>query len=237
MIQSIVNLPIISESVTIEVMPLSRYANPDGTTNNDLAAITAVIRLAQPLAQETKFLLPVVGDAKKSPKMYLPNGDKLEVSFEPTAEDDVNSLQGIMQSTLSSFIGEPSEENMVQHVKHLAEYKGFKENSQVVTIPAGQTLITFTYKKDIPMGPDGVHTLETIVPFTSFQLNPQPGAKADVFINMPFEIGTDVNKILEARWTQPGGTPQELTREPKGGRMLLWAYWQYDPAVVVRYMY
>lgn len=230
-IQSLKTLPIISESVTIDVTPLSLYGRA-----NDLAKITANIKLAQPLQEETKFLIPNC-DSLKTPKVYLPDGTLIVNSFDPTAQADVNNLIPTMQQSLQVFSEVPSDENMNNLVKIITTYNEIKQYTQVMTIPAGQQYITFSYSKEISKDPTtGINLLETIVPLSSFTLNNQPGCKANIVILMPFEL-TDVNNILEASWVAPNGTPQELNKQSQAGRIILSQYWQYDPSVVVKYKY
>lgn len=230
-IQTLKTLPIISESVTIDVTPLSLYGRA-----NDLAKITANIKLAQPMQEETKFLIPNC-DSIKSPKVYLPDGTPIVNSFDPTAEVDVNNLVTVMQQSLQTFSATPTDENMNNLVKIITTYSEMKQYNQVMVIPAGQQYITFTYSKEIAKDQTtGINSLETIVPLSSFTLNNQPGSKANVIVLMPFEL-TDINNILEASWTAPNGVPQELTKQSQAGRIVLSQYWQYDPSVVVKYRY
>ena len=231
-LQSIKNLPIMTESVTIDVTPLSLYGHPE-----DLAKITANIKLANPMAEDTKFILPVC-DGVKPPKIYLPDGTPLNVdSFEPTAEADISQLPSMMQQSLSKYIEVPTIEAMNETVSAMSLYSEYKQNSQAITIPAGQQYITFSYSKYIPRSDDGTYTLETIVPLTSFTLNNTPGAKANIIILMPFEMATDMSKVLQASWTPPNGQTQELNKTTVGERIILSQYWQYDPQVLVKYRY
>lgn len=231
-LQSIKKLPILTESVTIDVTPLSLYGHTD-----DLAKVTANIRLSSPMQQDTKFLLPVC-DGVKPPKVYLPNGTTIQnESFDPTAEADVTQIPGIIQQSLNQYLQVPSIDNMDKTVEAMSLYSEYKQSNQTITIPAGQQYITFSYSKYIPKNPDGTYTLETIVPLSSFTLNNVPGAKANIIVLMPFEIGTDTSKILESRWTSPNGQPQQLNRSTVDGRITLSQYWKYDPQVVVKYKY
>ena len=231
-LQSIKNLPILTESVTIDVTPLSLYGHTE-----DIAKITANIKLTNPMAEDTKFILPVC-EGVKPPKIYLPNGTPLNMeSFEPTAEDDILQIPSMMQQALNKYIETPTLNAMNETVSVMSMYSEYKQNSQTITIPAGQQYITFSYSKYIPRNDEGIYTLETIVPLCSFTLNNTPGAKANIIILMPFEMATDMNKIVESRWTAPNGQPQELNRAAVGERITLSQYWQYDPQVVVRYRY
>ena len=231
-LQSIKNLPILTESVTIDVTPLSLYGHTE-----DIAKITANIKLENPMAEDTKFILPVC-EGIKPPKIYLPNGNPLNIdSFEPTAEADIAQIPSMMQQALNTYIETPTMDAMNEAVSIMSMYSEYKQNSQTITIPAGQQYITFSYSKFIPKNDDGTYTLETIVPLSSFTLNNTPGAKANIIILMPFEMATDMSKIVDARWTAPNGQPQELIRTAVGERITLSQYWQYDPQVVVRYRY
>ncbi|MCB2289454.1 hypothetical protein LGK97_06695 [Clostridium sp. CS001] len=231
-LQSIKNLPILTESVTIDVTPLSLYGHAE-----DIAKITANIKLEGPMIEDTKFILPVC-EGIKPPKIYLPNGTPLNIdSFEPTAEADIAQIPSMMQQALNTYIETPTLDAMNEAVSIMSMYSEYKQNSQTITIPAGQQYITFSYSKFIPRNDDGTYTLETIVPLSSFTLNNTPGAKANIIILMPFEMATDMSKIVDARWTAPNGQPQELIRTTIGERITLSQYWQYDPQVVVRYRY
>jgi hypothetical protein len=231
-LQNIKNLPILTESVTIDVTPLSLYGHTE-----DIAKITANIKLTMPMAEDTKFILPVC-EGVKPPKIYLPNGTPLNnESFDPTAEADIAQIPGMMQQSLNKYIEVPTLDVMNELVSDMSKYSDYKQNGQIITIPAGQEYITFSYSKYIPKNEDGTYTLETIVPLSSFTLNNTPGAKANIIILMPFEMATDMSKIVEARWTAPNGQPQELTRAAVGERITLSQYWQYDPQVVVKYRY
>lgn len=64
------------------------------------------------------------------------------------------------------------------------------------------------------------------MPRSSFTLKNIPGAKAKIIILMPFEMATDMSKVVEAGWTIPNGQPQELNRTAVGDRITLSQYWQ-----------
>jgi hypothetical protein len=230
-IQSIKNLPIISESVTIDVTPLSRYGH-----TNDLAKVTANIRLAQPMQETTRFLLPNC-DSVKAPKVYLPDGTAIVNNIDTIAEDDVNQLKTPILSSIQTFLDTPNGDSLNKIVELITTYNDYKQSTNVMEIPAGQDYITFSCSKLISKDDStGINTLETIVPLSSFTLNNQPGSKANIIVLMPFEI-TDVNNVVEAKWTAPNGTPQDLNKEVHAGRIILSQYWQYDPSVVVKYKY
>ena len=231
-LQSIKNLPILTESVTIDVTPLSQYGHTE-----DIAKITANIKLTKPMAEDTKFILPVC-EGVKPPKIYLPNGMPLNIeSFEPTAEADISQIPNMIQQALSKYIVTPTLDIMNEVVSDMSKYADYKQNGQTITMPAGQQYITFSYSKYIPKNDDGTFTLQTIVPLSSFTLNNTPGAKANIIILMPFEMATDMSKIVEAKWTTPNGQPQELNKIVVGQRITLSQYWQNDPQVVVKYRY
>lgn len=229
---SLKHLQIMSESVTIDITPLSLYGS-----ELDLARITANIRLVSPLDQDTRFILPSC-DSIKAPKLYLPDGTPVPLNdFDPTDEDSINQLPSLISGSLQEYLADPSFPNMNKVVDHMATYTEFKANSQTIVIPAGQQYITFTYSKYIPKDAQtGLNCLETIVPLSSFTLENSPGSKANVIVLMPFEI-QNMDNIVEAQWTAPNGQPQPLERKVEAGRIILSQYWQYDPSVVVKYRY
>lgn len=231
-IQALKNIQILSESVTVDVTPLSRYGS-----QNDIARTTANIQLVEPLKEETRFLIPNF-EGIKPPKIYLPDGAKVDIGdFDPTAENDLSQLQNDIPTLVSKFIQDPSQENIKEVVDTMATFSEYKKSSQVITLPIGQKYITFAYSKTIPFDETkGEHILETIVPLSDFSLTNTPGSKANIIVLMPFEI-TDLNNIVEAKWTAPNGVPQDLIKENKAGRITLSQYWQYDPAVLIRYKY
>lgn len=231
-LQSLKQLQILSESVTIDITPLSLYGNAQ-----DLAKITANIKLAAPLAQDTKFIVPNC-DAITAPKIYLPDGQTVTLNdFDPTDEESINQLPSMISISLQEYLTDPSMPNMHKVVDFMATYSEYKANTSVIVIPAGQQYITFTYSKYIPRDAQtGINSLDTIVPLSSFTLENSPGSKANVIVLMPFEI-QNMDNIIEAQWTAPNGQPQPLEKKMEAGRILLSQYWQYDPSVIVKYKY
>lgn len=232
-LQSFNQLPILTETVTIDVTPLSRYGH-----NTDLAKITTHIRLSSPLQQETKFVLPCCDEAINPPKVYLPDGQTITSDFDPTTLENIAQLPNLITISLNEYLANPTTETLNKHSMLTAEYLEFKESNQIMTIPAGAEFITFTYSKYINKNTDDSFTLETMVPLTSFSITNTPGAKLNLTILMPFEIGTDFSKILESTWERPDtGQVEELDRSNVSERMVLSKYWQYDPKVLVKYKY
>jgi hypothetical protein len=231
-LNSLKQLQIISESVTIDITPLSLYGNAQ-----DLAKITANIRLAAPLEQDTKFIVPNC-DSITAPKIYLPDGQTVTMNdFDPTDEESINQLPALINTSLQEYLADPSMSNINKVVDYMATYSEFRANTSTITIPAGQQYITFTYSKYIPRDPQtGINSLDTIVPLSSFTLQNSPGSKANIIVLMPFEIQS-LDNIIEAQWTAPNGQPQQLEKKVEAGRIMLTQYWQYDPSVVVKYKY
>lgn len=232
-LQALKSIKILSESVTVDVTPLSRYGN-----QNDIAKITTNIQLIDPLLEDTKFLIPNL-DGVNLPKIYLPDGSKVDIGdFDPTAEIDLNQLKEEIPNFASKFADDPSDENMKQTVDAMATFSEYKKVSQIINVPAGQKYITFSYSKYIPQNEStGEFVLETIVPLSNFSISNTPGSKANIIVIMPFEI-VDPNNIMEAKWTIPNsGTFQDLIKGNTAGRITLSQYWQYDPAVFIKYKY
>ena len=232
LMKSFKNLNILSESVTIDITPLSQYGNAQ-----DLAKITANIKLAAPLEAETKFIMPNC-DSITAPKVYLPDGKAVLMNdFDPLDDEAVNQLPNLITQSMQKYFGDASMANMKEVVDYMATYTEYKSSSSAITIPAGQQYVTFSYSKYIPRDPEtGINTLETIVPLSSFTISNTPGSKANIIILMPFEI-QNLDNILDAQWTAPNGVPQALEKKLEAGRIMLSQYWQYDPAVVVKYKY
>lgn len=231
-IQSIKNLPIISVTASIDIVPLSKYSSGAA----DLAKVQVNLRLQQPLSEEAKFLVP--SEDFKSHKVYLPNGDKAEMGdFDPAAAEDIEALKPQIQDKLTAFLEQANADSMNNVVSAMTDYLEYKSWSKVVTIPAGQSYITLEFTKPIVYDANnGEYTLETVVPLPSFSMVNQQGSKASLIVLMPIEI-MDSNKILERTWTPPNGaaTPLEITSI--AGRLALTGYWQYDPVIRIRYIY
>lgn len=231
---SIKNLQVLTQSVTIDITALSVYDK----TKGDIARITSNIKLAAPLTAPMQFVLPDC-DAAGQVKFYLPDGSiAQQQDFDPTALEDVTQLQSIMRSELDTFIATPTKEIMTSYVKNLEEYLEFKTSKQVITIPANQQYFTFTFSKYISKNENNEYILETSVPFSGFRIDPNlPGAQANVIVLMPYELGQDVNKVLQANWIAPNSQPQSLDKKVESGRIMVSKYWKNDPAVLIKYKY
>lgn len=231
-IRSVKTLPIITESISIEVIPTSK-----GGKQEDIAKISANIRLSQPLAEETSFIVPKI-EGSISQKIYLPDGRKLsQDSLDVINVENLNTMPAQISSEVQNFIADPTIGNLKVAVETMATFSDCKTSSDFITVPMGTEYITFNYSKWIPQNEDGTFTLETLVPFIDFSLVNQAGAKAAITILMPIEIN-DVNNILEARWEVPNtNQPQALNKNYLDGRIILSQVWQYDPSVFVKYKY
>lgn len=234
MITSIKNLEILTQSVTIDITALSRYENAKG----DIARITSNIRLANPLTEEIKFVLPDCNEAGQV-KFYLPNGEQAQQQdFDPTSMENIAQLESLMKQSLDNFIAAPTAEGVTSSVKTMEEYMELKNSKQIITIPAGQQYFTFTFSKYINKNANGEFILETSVPFNGFTINPSlPSSQANIIILMPFELGQDVAKVIDANWTAPNSQVQQLDKKFESGRVMLSKYWHGDPAVYVKYIY
>jgi hypothetical protein len=226
-------LPILTASASIDIVPLSLYKQGA----NDLAKLTVNIQLQKELETESKFIIP--NEDFLSQKIYLPDGTKADIGdFDPVAIEDVEQLVPQINSAISNFISKPQSDLMKQVVTLMSEYTELKNASKVVTIPAGLKYITFSYVKNIVHNPETQENmLETIIPLPSFTFENQAGSKASIVILMPFELTTDVNKVLEAKWMPPSGTETNLDKSTVAGRTALTGYWQYDPKIFVKYKY
>lgn len=230
-IQSIKNLPIITASASIEIVPLTRYKG-----ENDIAKITVNLQLQQPLQNDTQFLVP--NEEFKSQKIYLPDGNKVEIGdFDPTANEDVDALKPQIITSVDKFLDQPQNENLKEAVEKMTDYYEYKSASKIFNVPAGTPYISFSYTKNIEINTEtGENILETTVPLPSFTFSNQGGSKASILVLMPFEISNQ-NNIIEALWTPPNGNPTPLNINNIAGRIALTGYWQYDPAIRIRYKY
>jgi hypothetical protein len=238
-IVSLKNIGISTISITADIVPLSRHPLPDGTQNTDLAKVSAKIMLEQPLALDTNILIPKMPDAKADPKIYLPDGEKVDISFEPIAIEDIESAKTSVQVQVASFLEAPNNEAMKAAVVAMAEFQEIKNESEMITLKAGQQYITLEFTKELNPDESGIYTFDTVVPFSSFVITNTAGAKADIIVLMPLDLGTDTTKILEATWIPPvpGATQTEMQKTSIAGRIAVSAYWQFDPAVKIKYRY
>lgn len=230
--KSIKTLPIITQSISIEVVPTSK-----GGKQEDIAKISANIRLVSPLNEETQFIVPKVEGAI-SQKVYLPDGTRItQDSLDVVNAANIEGLPTDMINKVQEFISNPSMDNLKSTVEIMATYSDYKISSEIISVPAGTEYITFYYSKWIPQNEDGTFTLETLVPFIDFVLANQTGAKATITVLMPIEIN-NINNIIEAKWEVPNtNQPQELNKNVIDGRIILSQVWQYDPSVYVKYKY
>lgn len=232
MLQSTISLNVLTESVTAEVTPLSQYGH-----DADIVKITANIKLVQPLAEETKFILPEA-DGIKIPKIYLADGTSIVEDFDPTSAGDINQIPERIKVAVDEYINETTIEKMNKVTELMATYQGYKSSKSSITIPANANYITFSYSKYIERDATGVNKFEINIPFNGFSLQQQQGSKADIIVLMPYELGSDVNKVIESKWNIPNnGQMQELQRGLQAGRIVLSQYWQYDPVIKVSYKY
>jgi hypothetical protein len=229
-ITSLKNLRITKASVTMDIVPLSLKGK-----ENDLAKVSVMLELESPIAEDTTFLVPKISDT--SARVLMPLGGTVELGDEdPIAEADISQLQNDMQAAFNTFVQQPTREAMDGSVRLMADYLDVKSSMQPVIIKAGEQLITLQYSKLIKKLPSGENVLETNVPLNDFVFTNQGGNKANIVILMPFDI-QDPNKVIEAHWTNPGGISQPMEKSTLAGKVIVHAYWQYDPAVYVKYTY
>lgn len=231
-IQSLRNLPIITVTASIDIVPLSQYE----TNSTDLAKVEVNLRLQEPLKEEMKILVP--SGNFKTPKVYLPNGEKANIGDnDPALIEDIDALKLKINDSINQFIDQPNPENMNNTAILMAEYYEYKSWLNVVSVPAGNSYITLEFTKPIIFNAEtGEHILETVIPLQSFSMTNQQGSKASLIVLMPIEIN-DPNKIIEGIWTPPNGVATPLEKTLIAGRQALTGYWQYDPIIRIRYKY
>lgn len=217
-------LPIASETVTINVIPLSRYGR-----NVDVAHIQNFIHLREPLAQPQKFLIPDVG-TDTAPKVTLPGGEAIKLDVIDAGAVDVIKNELLRQ--VQEFLSSPEAGEMQQVQEIMSSIFGLSMVTSEREIPAGTQVINFSYTKEIPII-NNVATLETMVPLASFTA--QNGSRLQCTIVLPFDPPV---QNPQGVWQRPDGSSANLSVIGlEGGRYALSAFWQNDPALRITYNY
>jgi len=219
-----ITFPVLSETVTINVLPLSRYGR-----KHDVAHIHNLIRLQQPLASPQKFLVPDVGTSTV-PKITFPNGTA--VSFDVIDAGAVEKIKAEITRQMQEFLATPEAKELVQLNDMMQTMLGLTMSTTEQEIPAGTSIISFSYSKEIPVE-NNVATLETMVPLASFTA--QNGSRLQCTIALPFDPPI---KNPQGVWKRPDGNNVNMPITTlQGNRFALSAFWQNDPVLKVTYSY
>ena len=224
-----INLPIKSESVNIDIAPTSRFGK-----EYDVARITTIIVLQEPLTTPQKFLLPQSEELWK-PKMTIEDGQEIQYTLDGI---DVGALETLKQEykiKSDEFISNPAIDNrpvlqeLADKIYQLSQYTTAEE------VPIGTQLIKFSYTKPIKKNENEEFILQNLVPMASFSM--QNGSKIHAIVAMPFEPFISLENV-EATWTNPTNNSSEIVKETLlDNRTILSAYWQQDPMLTIRYRY
>lgn len=224
-----INLPIVSESVNIDIAPTSFFGQP-----YDVARITTIIRLQSPLATAQKFLLPV-SDELWTPKMTTEDGTELQYTLDGIDAGALEKLKQEYKTNSEQYLQNPAIDNRA--LLHELEDKIY-QLSQLTTskdVPAGTQLIKFSFTKPIKKGADGFFTLENLVPMASFTM--QNGSKIHAIIALPFDPFVSVDNV-QGTWTNSSNNQSQALRETNiDNRTVLSAFWQQDPLLTIKYHY
>lgn len=221
-----IQLPIVSEAVTIDVFPLSRYGQA-----NDIARIQTFIRLREPLGKPERFLIPKT-DGLAEPKIYLPDGTMFRVSLDAVDEGAKQQLREKIMAEIQNFLtSNPTLESAKKLQAMITEFLAAQELFVTQEIPAGTQVLTFTYAKPVHPANDW-YVLESMVPLASFVA--QTGARLHSLVALPFDPAPSQ---VEAQWQTPDGGTQTLGPENIKNRFVISAFWQNDPMLTVRYRY
>lgn len=224
-----INLPIKSESVNIDIAPTSQYGK-----DYDVARITSIIVLQEPLQSAQKFLLPK-SEELWSPKITIEDGTQLQYSLDGTNSEALEKLKQNLKEQSDKFLENPSIDNrtiltdLQNQIYQLSQYTTEKE------VPIGTQLIKFSFTKPIKKTDTGEYILKNLVPMASFSM--QNGSKVHALIAMPFEpyISTD---NVEGTWTNSETTDSTVMAETSlENRTILSAFWQKDPMLTIKYKY
>lgn len=221
-----INLPILSEAVTIDVAPTSRFGQ-----DYDTARITTIIRLAQPLTQPQTFLLPK-SDYFESPTLTTETGTKIPF-IDAIDAGALEQMKTTLMQDVQTFIQNINTDSAHTAQEKISEILNLQTLTTKEEIPANTSLIKFSYTKPI-FSENGVFKLDTLVPIASFTL--QNGGKIHAMISMPFDpyISTD---SVEGTWINTSNQTQALSESNINNRTVLSAFWQQDPMLTITYRY
>lgn len=224
-----IDLPIKSESVNIDIAPTSIYGRA-----YDVARITSIITLQQPLQSPQKFLLPI-SEELWNPKMTTEDGKELQYALDGIDAGALEKLKQEYKAKSDEFIANPAIDNR-EILKELSN-KIYQLSQYTTTedVPAGTQLIKFSFTKPIKKDASGDFVLENLIPMASFSM--QNGSKIHAIIAMPFEPFISVDKV-EGIWTNPATNEVSALKELNvENRTVLSAFWQQDPMLTIKYRY
>lgn len=222
-----ISLPIISEAVTIDISPTSRFGQP-----YDVARITTVTRLQTPLQTPQKFLLPKA-DVFSDPKITLPDGKTLNFTVDAIDAGALEKLKQQLIQETQQFIQNVSTDTLKKAQERLMQIFQLQLMTTAEDIPQGTQLIKFSYTK--PIYPENnVYKLESLVPLASFTL--QNGGRIHLIIAMPFDPYVPPEKV-QGVWVNTSNQQQVLRETLLDNRTILSAFWQQDPQLTITYQY
>lgn len=224
-----INLPVLSESVNIDIAPTSQYGQA-----YDVARITTIIHLTAPLATAQKFLLPK-SDELWSPKMTTEDGTELQYTLDGVDAGALDKLKADYKAKSDQYILDPSNDirdvlkGLTDEIYQLSQY------TTIDDVPAGTRLIKFSFTKPIKKDATGNFVLENLVPMASFTM--QNGSKIHALIAMPFDPVISAENVT-GTWTNPASSQPVALRETNAdNRTVLSAFWQQDPRLTIKYHY
>jgi len=226
-----ITLPIISEAINIDIAPTSQFGQA-----YDVARITTIIRLTNPLPTPQKFLLPI-SEELWAPKMTTENGLELQFTLDGIDAKALDQLKQQYKTGTEQFLQNTSIDNrsilqeLANKIYQLSQYTTAQD------VPVGTRLIKFSFTKPINKDASGNFLLENLVPMASFAM--QNGSKIHAIIAMPFDPAVPPNKIV-GTWSQnnvPNAPQQAIKLDNIDNRIFLHAYWQQDPLLTIKYSY
>ncbi|WP_368490825.1 hypothetical protein [Clostridium sp. BJN0013] len=225
-----ISVPIVSEAVNIDIAPTSQFGQA-----YDVARITTIIRLKNPLESSRKFLLPK-SDELWSPKMTTENGAELQYTLDGIDSGALEKLKQQYKAASDQYLQNPAIDNrsilqeLVNKIYELSQYTTSQD------IPAGTKLIKFSFTKPINKDNTGLFVLENLVPMASFSM--QNGSKIHAIIAMPFDPPVAPSNVT-GTWSQnaPNSASQAIKQDNIENRTFLHAFWQQDPLLTIKYHY
>ena len=224
-----ISLPVLSESVNIDIAPTSKYGQA-----YDVARITTMILLATPLVTAQKFLLPKSADLW-SPKMTTENGMELQYTLDGVDAGALEKLKLEYKTKSDEYIKDPSNDirdvlkELTDELYQLSQYTTVKD------VPVGTQLIKFSFTKPINKDEKGNFVIENLVPMASFTM--QNGSKIHALIAMPFVSPISLDNIIGTWANSASNQVQPLHKANIDNRIILSAFWQQDPKLTITYHY